>query len=287
VNVRVLTDSTACLPAALVAAAGVTVLPMPVTIDGVVHETGCAAEEVLAALQQRSAVTTSRIAPHRFGQAYAQLAGQGARAVVSVHLSGHLSGTADSARTAAVDAPIPVTVVDTATVAMAVGFSALAAAEQARGGAEPAAVAEAATQTARASALWFAVRDLAHLRRGGRITAGQALVGTALHVLPILGLEAGRLVPVDRVRTTRAAQRRLVELAQGHAARLGGAVDIALLDSPPGEGSAQARGPVPELRELLSGLPVDRIVEAPIDSVLAAHTGPGTFALIIAPARSG
>lgn len=282
--VRVVTDSTACLPAGFTGSgtsAGPLVLPVPVTIDGeTVEDGGVDAAAVIRALQHRVTVTTSRIAPARVASAYRELIAEGATAIVSVHLSGHLSGTADSARIAATEVAVPVEVVDTATVAMGLGFAACAAVRWANVGAGVTEVAAAARRTAAASGLWFVVRDLAHLRRGGRMTVGQALVGTALHVLPILGIEQGRIASIDRVRTTRAAQRRLLDLACAHVEEWSGspAVDVALLDCPPTPGPAAAmRQPIAE--RLLGA----RIVDSWIDTVLAAHTGPGTFALVVAP----
>jgi len=284
VVVRVVTDSTACLPAGFTGCGPgprPLVVPVPVTIDDETHDDGGVdAAAVITALQHRLPVTTSRIAPARLAGVYRGLVAEGATAIVSVHLSGHLSGTADSARIAAGEVAVPVAVVDTATVAMGLGFAAGAAARWADVGAEVADVAAAARRTAAASGLWFVVRDLAHLRRGGRMTAGQALVGSALHVLPILGIEQGRIAPVDRVRTMRAAQRRLLELACAHIGGWSGspAVDVALMDCPPTPGPAAA------MREAIADrIAGAHIVDAWIDTVLAAHTGPGTFALAVAP----
>lgn len=134
--VAVVTDSTAGAgPAAATTAAGpVTVVPLQVIMGGTAVSDGdVAPHDLAAALDRGVRVTTSQPAVVDLAAAYAAAAAAGADAVVSVHLSGALSGTVDAARRAAVDASIPVLVVDSATVAGALGLAALAAADAAAG----------------------------------------------------------------------------------------------------------------------------------------------------------
>src|ERR1700731_4929996 len=86
------------------------------------------AEEPARALREWHPVTTSRPSPERFAHAYKAAAGAGATGIVSVHLSGAMSGTAEAARLAAGSAPVPVEVVDTGLIGMGLGFAALSAA---------------------------------------------------------------------------------------------------------------------------------------------------------------
>ena len=136
--VAVVTDSTAGLPAELVAAHNLTVVPLTVTIDSASGREGVdvAPEDVAKALlARRSSVTTSRPSPADFAAVYERLLAAGAPGVVSVHLSAKLSGTHESARLAAAAHPDRVTVVDSRSTGMGLGFCAVAASGRASVGA--------------------------------------------------------------------------------------------------------------------------------------------------------
>ena len=100
-------------------------------VDGERHHEGLdlTSADLLAALTAGRKVTTSQPSPAAFARAYAHAVAHGAREIVSVHLSGELSGTVRAAELAALAAPVPVHVVDSRSVAMGLGFAAIAAAE--------------------------------------------------------------------------------------------------------------------------------------------------------------
>ena len=146
--------------------------------------------------------------------AYRRALDAGADRLVSIHLSGELSGTSDAARLAASQVGEHlVTVVDSRSAAMGCGFAVLAAARSAAAGADAAEVAEAARRTAARDATFFVVDTLEHLRRGGRIGAAAAILGSALAVKPVLHVKDGRVVPLEKVRTAARANSRLVQRA--------------------------------------------------------------------------
>ena len=97
-GVVVVTDSTAYIPADLVASHGITVVPVQVVVDGTAYDEGTeiSPTQVAEALRRWGVVTTSRPSPERFARAYAAAADAGARAVVSIHLSGDMSGNSSS-----------------------------------------------------------------------------------------------------------------------------------------------------------------------------------------------
>lgn len=128
--------------------------------------------------------------------------GRGRDAVVSAHLSSDLSGTFETALLAAQEAPMPVEVVDSRTLSMALGFACITGAELAEQGADMEAVAEAITSRAVASDVLFYVDTLEYLRRGGRMGKAAAAFGTALRVKPILHVEDGRVAMLEKARTT-------------------------------------------------------------------------------------
>ena len=276
-RVAIVTDSTAYLPADLVVSRHVIVVPVQVVVGGQPYDEGTeiSPAEVADALRSWSVVTTSRPSPDRFAQAYAEAAAAGATAVVSAHLSGDMSGTFDSAVLAARAAPIPVVVVDTRRVAMAMGFAVLEGARAAESGLDVEAVAQVVRDRAAASSALFYVDTLDYLRRGGRIGAATALVGQALAVKPILELVDGRVAPLEKVRTTSKALARLEELVIERAD--GRPCDIAVhhLD-------AAARA------EALAGHLVSRLVDSrvlvgEVGAVVGAHVGPGMVAVAVSP----
>jgi len=276
-RVAIVTDSTAYLPADLVVSRHVIVVPVQVVVGGQPYDEGTeiSPAEVADALRSWSVVTTSRPSPDRFAQAYAEAAAAGATAVVSAHLSGDMSGTFDSAVLAARAAPIPVVVVDTRRVAMAMGFAVLEGARAAETGLDVEAVAQVIRDRAAASSALFYVDTLDYLRRGGRIGAATALVGQALAVKPILELVDGRVAPLEKVRTTSKALARLEELVVERAD--GRPCDIAVhhLD-------AAARA------EALAGHLVSRLVDSrvlvgEVGAVVGAHVGPGMVAVAVSP----
>lgn len=276
-RVAVVTDSTAYIPADLVASRGIAVVPVQVVVDGVAHDegTGITPTQVAEALRRWGVVTTSRPSPQRFAEAYAAAADAGATSIVSIHLSGDMSGTFDSATLAARESPVPVTVVDSRSVAMAMGFGVLAAARAAESGAGPHEVAEAAVTCIRGSTALFYVDTLDYLRRGGRIGAAQALLGQALAVKPILELVDGRVAPLEKVRTSSRALARMEEIVVERAGDRPCDVAVHHLD-------AQARADALAAK-LVSRLVDSRVLVSEVGAVVGAHVGPGMVAVALAP----
>src|SRR4051794_28240576 len=207
--VALVTDSTASLPAEVVTARAITVVPLQVVIGATSYdegvEAGATAEMLAEALQAWTPVSTSRPNPDEMLEVYQRLAAGGATEIVSVHLSGELSGTYESAQLAARKAPVPVLTVDSRQVGMGTGFAVLAAADARDAGGDASAVAAAARRRASTTTSLFYVDPLEDLRRGGRVGAAAALVGAGLGVKPVRHIDAGRVVPFRRRRPARAA----------------------------------------------------------------------------------
>ncbi|MDQ1689540.1 MAG: fatty acid kinase fatty acid binding subunit [Frankiaceae bacterium] len=274
-KIAVVTDSTAYLPAAV--ASGVTVVPLHVVLGdhSGLEGSEISPSDVAAALEARSPVTTSRPTPRSFTRAYADAVAAGATGIVSVHLSETLSSTIDAARIAAAVTEVPVEVVDSRGVGMAIGFAVLAAAHAGAQGLQ--AAAEAARRTAAETATFFSVETLEHLRRGGRITARQAILGTALSVKPILHVVDGSIELLEKVRTTSRAMVHLEDrVAQSAGERM---VDIAVHHL---RQEDRAQGLADRLRERIPGL--RELYLAEVGAVVAAHTGPGLLGVVVAPA---
>ncbi|MCD9900728.1 DegV family protein [Streptomyces cyaneofuscatus] len=277
-HVAIVTDSTAYLPRRTMERHGITAVPLTVVLGDQALEEGTeiSARSLALALQKRHSVTTSRPSPEVFAATYRAAADGGADAVVSLHLSAEFSGTYDAALLAAKDAPIPVRVVDTGMVAMALGFCALAAAESAEAGGSPDEIVAAAEKRAAGTSAYFYVDTLDYLRRGGRIGTAQALLGSALAVKPILQLDGGRIEMLEKVRTASKAIARLEEIVAERAGQA--AVDIAVhhLAAP-----ERAERLAERLRERVPGLADLHVSE--VGAVIGAHTGPGLLGAVISP----
>ncbi len=278
--VHVVTDSTAGLSADEAERYGVTVVPLQVVIGGVSYDEGAASSaSVTEALRSYTPVSTSRPAPQAFTDVYAACAAAGAAEVVSVHLSAEMSGTLESAMIGAKESPVPVRHVDARSLGMGLGFPVISAAEAAASGASAASVAAVARERAAAVSSFFYVDTLEHLRRGGRIGAAQALLGTALAVKPLLTIMDGRIVPLEKVRTSARAIARLGDIAVERAGA--GPVDVAVhhLDNLAGAESLAG--------SLSERLPkAGEILIRDVGSVIGAHVGPGVLAVVVAPRTS-
>lgn len=276
------TDSTAMLPPLVAEERGIEVVPLQVIIGAHVYDEGSAGatpERVAEALREFVPVSTSRPAPAALQAAYARAAERGADRVVSVHLSGEMSGTFESAQLAARQSPIPVITVDGRQVGVATGFAVLAAADvlDAGGSAEDAA-AVAKTRSMAATSLFY-VDTLEYLRRGGRIGAASALFGGALAVKPLLAISDGRVATLEKVRTSARALARLEELAV--AAADGHPVDVCVAHlASPDRAEALAGALRARLAEGLEGR---EVWCGELGAVLGAHVGPGMVSVCVSP----
>ena len=275
--VAVVTDSTAYLPAGVAGSYGVGVVPLHVVLGSRTGTEGAdvSPADVASALAgRRLQVSTSRPTPAEFAAAYRAV---GSSCVVSVHLSAQLSGTYDAAVLAAGEVAgdgIEVRVVDSATIAMGLGFAVLAAARTAKADGGVDEVESAARSAAAATDVLFYVDTLEHLRRGGRIGAAAALVGTALAVKPLLHVAGGRIAPLEKVRTASKALARLEELAAERAGS--GAADIAVHHLAAAD---KAEALADRLRQRLPQAEIVHVSE--VGAVVGAHVGPGLLGVVI------
>ncbi|MBI2887889.1 MAG: DegV family protein [Chloroflexi bacterium] len=217
--VRIVTDSTADLAPELAGELGIKVVPLSVIfgqetyLDGVDLDATAffrklAASPVLPRTTQPS--------PAAFSQVYRELTDQGDE-VVSIHISGKLSGTLNSALIARQEMgdPEAITIVDSRWTTMSQGIVVLHAARAAQRGASRAEVLQATDEAIQHMNLFLFCGTLEYLQRGGRIGKAAAFLGGLLNVMPMITLQQGEVHPVERVRTRRRALERLGEWAQG------------------------------------------------------------------------
>src|SRR5829696_2295371 len=272
--VAVVTDSTSYLPPELIERHGIRVVPLYVMFGGdrtvpEVEITDYPAffEELRTA---EKLPTTSQPSVGDFTATFEPLLDQG-REVVSVHISGGLSGTPESARQAKEALEREgrggdrVRVVDS-TAAGGLGFLVLAAAKAAKEGKDADAVVAHLTEARSNLKMWFAVDTLEFLRRGGRIGAASAWIGSTLKVKPILTVE-NEMTPVERVRTSGRAFERMVDYGRQRRDSGADAWCVQHINAPD-----QAAALVERMRELFQSEPT---IVSEIGPVLAVHTGPG------------
>lgn len=234
-RIAVVTDSAAALDPELVqrlsARGNFVLVPMPVTIrtpgspDRQLQDLTAAEvdEAIMLAHVMGQTVSTSGSAPGVFADVYDELASRGFTHVVSVHLSGELSGTVEAARTGARLSRLGskgVSVVDSRTVAGAYGHAVVRALEvlnSASSGSSveypcPAQLVDYIQSVCEQSTLYFYIPTLDALRRGGRVSPALAMVGQMFQIKPIGTITEGKLAYVERPRTAARSLERLVEV---------------------------------------------------------------------------
>jgi DegV family protein with EDD domain len=281
----VVTDSTSYLPPDLIERNEIAVVPLYVVFGGdrtvpeiEITDYPAFFEELRTA---EKLPTTSQPSVGDFTAVYEPLLAAG-REIVSVHISGGLSGTPEAARQAKETLTRDgkggelIEVVDSTTAAGGLGFMVLAAAKAARDGATAKEAAEHVAEARRELKLWFAIDTLEFLKRGGRIGAASAWIGSTLRVKPILTVE-NEMTPVERVRTSSRMFERLVEYAQSCAESGGHAWSAQHINAPD-----QCAALVERCSKLYGSEPT---IVSEIGPVLSAHTGPGLLGTGALPER--
>jgi DegV family protein with EDD domain len=272
-DVAVVTDTTHYLPPALVAENGIDEVSLYVN-DGDRHEREADIEDLTAFYDglrtAASLPTTSQPSIGDFLAVYEPHV-QAGRDVVSIHISGGISGTVEAARQAAAELAqrgdgARIEVVDSKMGCGALGLVAMAAAAVARAGGDTDAVVQRAGDAIAATRLWFAVDTLEFLRRGGRIGAAQAWLGGALKIKPILTLD-NEITPIERVRTSRRSFERMVDYLRSRYDDGADGWVVQHIQAPDVAERLVASG-----RELFGSEPV---FVSEVGPVIGAHVGPG------------
>lgn len=222
--------------------------------------------------------STSQPSPAEFADAY-RAALESADHVLSVHISGQLSGTVGSARLAAQEFPGQVTVVDSQSVSGGLALQVLRAARLAREGATPEDIVAELARVQQAMTIRFTVDTLEFLRLNGRIGGAQALLGSLLNIKPILQVKNGKVDAAGRVRGHKKVVADLVDFVRSYVAAHGRS-RIMLLATEGGEGTLD------EIRAALSDLDLEESGILQIGAVVATHAGPGAVGVALEPERA-
>lgn len=272
-KVAIVTDSTAYLPADLVSTYNITVVPLVViwgeeTLRDNIDISPNEFYERLAKAKEMP--STSQATIKTFADAFGKLHQEGYE-ILAVVISAALSGTMDSAIQAKKMVPdAKIELLDSKYTSIPLAYMALAAARAAKRGATLAECRQIAELVREHTEVFFAVDTLEFLHRGGRIGGASRFLGTALDLKPILQLQNGKVEALERVRTSKRAQSRLLELMKSS---MNGATPINMM----GVISAAA-GPAADnlLAEIKKRFNPDEIMLANLSPVLGTHTGPGT-----------
>jgi DegV family protein with EDD domain len=276
-NVAVITDSTAYLPDDLVKSHHISVTPQVLIWGEVTYRDGVdiMPDEFYKKLQTAKVMpTTSQVAIVDMKAAFEDLL-EGGFDVLGIFISSKLSGTMQSATQAREMLPKAaekITIIDSNSTAMAMGFQVLLAARAAQNGATLAECEELAEKAREHTGVYFVVDTLEFLRRGGRIGGAQALLGSALNIKPILELRNGRIESVEKVRTKGKAIERMIDLVSQH---IGGRTPVRLATLH-ANAETEARSALDTAAQKLH--PIETVF-ASVSPVIGTHAGPGTIGL--------
>lgn len=213
-SIRIVTDSACDLPAEIVHEQEVTVVPLYINIgeESYLDGVNLTREEFYEGLPGfQSAPKTATPSVDSFLQVYERLANEGARAILSIHLSEALSATINAARTAAEQfTRIPVTVIDSTQLSLGEGFIVEKAAQLAKLGKTVEEILEALTSLMKRTYVFASLRTLEYLRRGGRMNSAIARFGEFLQIKPLLHMNMGK-PQAQRTRTNNRARQRLLD----------------------------------------------------------------------------
>ncbi len=271
--VKIVTDSASDIPPEMAKELDVTVVPATIFFGDEAFKDGIdlTQEEFFRRLTTGAVhPKTSQPSVGDFLEAYTPLVGEG-HDIVSVHVSGKLSGTINSARNASQELPdARIETVDSGLASMGTTLAVKVAAEGARRGLPADQVAKAAARAAARIEFYVVFETLEYLQKGGRIGKAQALVGSLLSLKPILKLEDGEIRPHEKVRTRAKAVRRLIEIAESN----GPYRTIALVHKTTPE-EAQL------FTERLAPLSRAPVITGEIGPAVGAHSGPGAIGVAL------
>lgn len=276
-RVAIVTDSTACLPPRVAEDLRVTVVQIQVKVgDRFDDESRIGIPELVHAMRNQLPYATSPPDPGAFFWTYSDLAAAGVEAIVSLHVSSRLSGTFEAACQAAAQVRVPVHVVDTGTCGMSIGYAVMAAAAAADQGGDARQVLGAAQHRYRNGTELIYVDTLEYLRRGGRIGAAAAMLGSALSMKPLLTMVEGQISPLDKVMGADRAIRKMVDIASRRAGRA--QVDVAVEHF---DAAERAQALLQLIRKKIPG--ARQLMLTQVSSAIGAHVGPGALGITVSP----
>ncbi len=270
-TVKIVTDSSCDLPDGLVSELGIDVVPLTIRFgsEELVDRRDLSPSEFWARCATSAELpSTAAPAPGAFEEVFRAAAAAGAEGVMCVVLSSKLSATGESAQAAAraVADVVPVKVVDSLSVSLGHGVMAVQGARRAQAGATLDEIVAMAEDMAGRTKIFATLDTLEYLKKGGRIGAAQALLGSILSIKPCIEVVDGKVEPGPKQRTRSRSLQWLADQVGAHK----GVENLAVL-----------HGDAPDVDTLLALLaphfPREQIVIGQLGAVVGAHTGPRTI----------
>ncbi len=270
--VRVVTDSVSDIPADIVEELGITVVPAYVRFGNEVYKDGVelTTDEFFDRLMKGPEFpATSQPSVGDFSETYASVA-EGADGIVSVHVSGKLSGTVNSAQqgVGVADVGCPIEVLDTSQASMGSGLVAIAAAKAARDGGSLEDVTAAAKDAIERSQCICLLDTLEYLIKGGRVGKAKGMIGSLLKIKPLIIIQDGEVHDFAKERTRRKAVSRLDRAAR----EFGPLESVAVMYS-------TSRDEAERLAETLRPVVSDHPVVARFGPALGTYVGPDALGI--------
>jgi DegV family protein with EDD domain len=276
-NIALITDSTAYIPQEFVARYNLKIMPQVLIWDEDTYQDGIdiQPDEFYSRLRtSKTMPTTSQVSIAAMKTTFEDVIGKGYH-VLGIFISSKLSGTIQSAIQAIEmmgSAGKEVTILDSQSTAMALGFQVLATARAIKDGANLDDAIATAEKARDHTGVYFAVDTLEFLHRGGRIGGAKRFFGTALNVKPVLTLNDGRIEAVEQIRTKKKAIARVMELVEEQVKGLS-SIHIATLH-------ANAEADAKELLDTAAKrIDITDSILTSVSPVVGSHAGPGTVGL--------
>lgn len=278
-SVRIITDSAADLPSSLIEELGITVLPLMVSINGEEYEDGVTLmpTDMLQGMREGKVYKTSQVPIHKFQDTFQSLADQSQEAIY-IAFSSALSGTYASSvmiheLVQEESSSLQCTIIDTKCASVGFGLVVRQAALWANEGMNRDQLVNKISELAANMEHVFTVDDLEYLYRGGRVSKTSAVIGSLLNIKPVLDVEDGKLIPIEKVRGRKKSIQRLVEL-------FGERGNVEDKEQIIGISHGDDMEAVEALKSILTeqyGL--KHFIVNTIGCAVGAHSGPGTLAL--------
>ncbi|UOQ43465.1 DegV family protein [Halobacillus salinarum] len=276
--VKILCDSASDLSKETIQKYDVEMLPLRVTIDQKEFEDGRTISplEVYNFMREGKAPKTSQVAPESFREAFSRLASQN-QPFVYFAFSSELSGTYQTAKMVEQEVKeehpeANFEVLDTKAASLGYGLIIMRIAELAADGASYEEIIETGSYHADHMEHIFTVDDLEYLYRGGRVSKTAAFVGTLLKIKPLLHMEEGRLIPLEKIRGSKKVFKRMIELMEERGEDLKGQ----RIGISHGDALHSAEYLADLIREKFA---IEEIHIEMVGSAIGSHSGPGTIAL--------
>jgi DegV family protein with EDD domain len=273
-SVKIVTDSTCDLPADVVAALGLRVVPLYIHIGNTDYLDGVdmSREQFYTGLPSfPTHPTTAAPGIEVFERLYNELASEGAEGIVSVHIAESLSNVVNVARLAAQRiTDVPVSVIDSGQLTLGVGLETVAAARAAQAGATLSEVVQTVEDMIPRTHTFAALSTVKFLRRSGRLTQFQSGLATVLKILPLLRMHRG-VAEMEKIRTEERAIKRLLVL-------LGERLPLEQVAMVHTNAPLKAKALYERAKPWLGEMPEP--IYGSVTPVIGAHIGPGAVGFV-------